>query len=367
MILPNTLRRAALLGLASMLSACDIVEFATNPAPKFEELWSLPADSTTISVGTLLPPSVSIFSTPASSPPDSIAFQLAMNLLPVSRRVGDDCSQCQTLNGQTTVKPAFVLTSGRTTALPTDVISGALVGGQVNVQVSNTLSFDPIRVKTGPGAQGFMLIVLRSGSLVVARDSVNGATTPFAPGTVLLRPLTLQSGVVAASITVDLTINSPAGDHNVPIDASGRVDADAIVQDFRLAQARINVTSRPLSSPGTDSLPLDGLHESISNSVTAAALDMTISNPFAIAGIVDVEFGYAPSQAILKAIDLPNGVDQVRSVTLDQTEVRTLFGQKVGLGVSGLVSSAGPIDVTPKQVITIANRLRLTILTGGAN
>ena len=64
---------------------------------------------------------------------------------------------------------------------------------------------------------------------------------------------------------------------------------------------------------------------------------------------------------------MPTGVDQLRSVSLDQTELRTLFGQKVGLRVDGLVSSTGPIDITPRQVVSIANRLRLTILTGGGN
>ena len=361
------LRLATLLGVGLTVSACDIVELATNPAPRFEQQWNLPADSTVISVGTLLPPSVSIYSTPGSVPEDSIAFQLSMNLSPISRRVGDDCAQCQAMDGQTTIKPAFVLSSGSTTALPADVISGSLVGGQVDVQVTNTLSFDPIRVKTGPGAQGYMVIVIRSGSLVIARDSVNGATTAFAPGTVLTRPLTLQSAVVSGAVSVDLTINSPVGDHNVPISATGRVNASPSVQDFRIASARINVTARPLMSPGNDSIPLDGIDASITDHVIAASLDMTISNPFAIAGNVDVRFGYGSSQTISKTIAMPTGIDQLRSVSLDQAELRTLFGQKVGLSVNGLVSSAGPIDITPKQVVSIANRLRLTILTGGGN
>ena len=359
--------RAILLGLALTTSGCDIVELATNPAPGFEQQWNLPADSTVISVATLLPSSVSIYSTPGSTPPDSSAFELTMNLLPISRRVGDDCAPCQTQDGQTTIKPAFVLSSGSTTLLPADVVSGSLVGGQVDVQVTNTLSFDPLRVKTGPGAQGFMLIVLRSGSLVIARDSVNGATTAFAPGAVLTRPLTLQSAVVNGTVSVDLIINSPVGDHNVFIDASGRVDASSLVQSFRLASARINVNGRPLVSQGADSIPLDGLDRAISDRVISAGLDMTISNPFAIAGEVDVEFGYAPSQAISKTIAMPTGVDQLRSVSLDQSELRSLFGQKVGLRLNGPVSSVGPIDVTPKQVVTIANRLRLTVLVGGSN
>ena len=84
-----------LLGLGLTVSACDIVELATNPAPGFEQQWNLPADSTVISVGSLLPPSVSIYSTPGSTPPDSSGFELTMSLLPSSRlRAGTWLAWC---------------------------------------------------------------------------------------------------------------------------------------------------------------------------------------------------------------------------------------------------------------------------------
>jgi hypothetical protein len=368
MSMTSILRRATLLGLAAGTAGCDLAQLVSEPAPRFRQTWNVPADSASISVGTLLPPNVTIYSTPASSPPDSSAFLVNMNLLPVSRRVGDDCAQCNTLDGTTDIKPAFVLVTGSTTTLPTDMVSGALLGGDVMVDITNTMSFDPLRVKTGPGAQGYMIIVVRSGSLVIARDSVNGATTPLAPGSVLSRPMALQTGIVTGTIAVDITVNSPVGDTPVPIDASGRLNASATVTDLRFTQVRINVANRTLQSPGTDSLPLDDLGEDITKYVQSATLAMTISNPFAVTGNVDVSFGYGtPTQLLSKATTMPTGANQYRSITLDANEVRSLFGHKVALSITGDVSSTAPIDITPRQVIVIANRLVLEVLTGGGN
>ena len=92
-----------------------------------------------------------------------------------------------------------------------------------------------------------------------------------------------------------------------------------------------------------------------------------ITNPFAIAGTMDVSFGYAPSQAVVKSLPLATGIDQQRAVALDSTDIQAILGKKVALTVGGVVNSSTPITVTPKQQITIANRLVLTIRTGGGN
>jgi len=355
------------LGLALAVGACDVAALLSDPYPRFEQTWNLPADSTTISVASLLPPSVSIYSTPASAPPDSSAFRLNIGLVSFARRVGDDCAPCQALNGQTTTKPAFIIATGSTTTLPADVVSGSLLGGQVVIQVTNNFSFDPLRVKTGPGAQGHLVLLVRSGSLVVGKDSINGADVAFAPGAVLTRPITLQTGLVTGSIGLDLTLNSPVGDHNETINANGMLNGAATVPDLRFAQVRVNVVNQTLLSPGTDSIALDGIDPSITDHVVSGGLEMTISNPFAVTGTVSVRFDYGtlPSEAISKTLSLPTGVAQVRSVTLDSAEISNLFGQKVGFTVMGGVNSSSPIDVTPKQVVTIANRLILKIRTGG--
>lgn len=357
-------RRAALLGLPLAIAACDVVSFIQDPLPIFEQTWSVASQSTSISVKELLPPGV-------DTTLDGSAFQVTVNsFTPFSRRVGDDCAQCQTLNGTTAIKPNFVVATGSSTSLPTDVVSGALIGGQVNVQVTNNLSFDPIRVKTiapassNPSQQGRMVIVIRSGSLVVGKDSINGVTTAFPPGTVLTRPITLQTGNITSALAVDLTLSSPPSDNNVFINANGTLNATASVPDFRIASARVNVVNRTISSISGTSIPLADLDSSITKAVVSATLEMTITNPFNVTGNVDVQFD-VPTQSVVKTVAFPTGIDQVRSVGLTTAEIQPLFGNDVDLSLSGSVNSVTPIDVTPNQVITVTNRLILVIHSGG--
>ena len=357
------------LGLAAGLSACDLYGLLTEPEPRVEQTWNLPADSMSVSVASLLPPTVSIYSTPGSNPPDSSAFSVSMTLSGLSRRLGDNCAQCETLNGMTTVKPQFVISVSSTSNLPTDVVGGSLVGGTINVQLANNLSFDPIRVLTGPGAQGWLRIILRSGGVEIGRDSVNGATTPFPAGAVMARAIALQAGQITGSVTVELTVNSPLGDHNEFINANSTMGATATVPAFRVSQVRMNVSNRTLTSPGTDTIDLEGLEQDFAGGIVNSTLEMTISNPFAVAGNVNVRFahGPSPSDVITKALAIPSGVAQVRTISLTGDEMRQLFGSRVAISMTGGVSSTGPIDVTPKQSITIGNRLVTKIRTGGGN
>ncbi len=122
-------RQAALLGVMLGVAGCDIVSFVQDPLPRFEQTWNVPAESTTISVARLLPSNVSIYSTPGVTPEDSIAFRVDIGPTTFSRRLGDDCGPCQALDGLTVIKPAFALATGGMQGLPTDIVSGSLLGG----------------------------------------------------------------------------------------------------------------------------------------------------------------------------------------------------------------------------------------------
>ncbi|MEX2179151.1 MAG: hypothetical protein WD801_10605 [Gemmatimonadaceae bacterium] len=348
------------------VAACDVYEFGNNPAPRFEQTWNLPAPSMSISVAELLPTTGEV-----TILPDSSAFELSVGGASISRVVGNDCAACVALNGTNAPKPAFVLNAGNSTPLPTDVVSAAIVGGQVDVQLTNNMSFDPLFVRTNPGpqTQGFMLIVVRSGSVVLGRDSVNGATTPFPPGTPLNRTILFTTGTVTASITVDVTMDSPLGDHDVPINSNGTLDASATVPTLTVASVGLNVPNRTMQSE-SDSLDLGGLGD-ISDNVVSGTLEMTITNPFAVTGAVNVRFAYGPgpSDAVTETFMLPTGAAQVRTVTLDSADMSNLFGaeEKVAFEIGGAVTSAAPITVTPTMAISMSNRLILTIRTGGGN
>jgi hypothetical protein len=355
-----------LLALPFVVAACDVMNFIQDPLPTVEQTWSIPSPEAEISVAELLPNGV-------DTTTDGTAFQVTLNGVGFQRRVGDDCAQCQTLNGTNAIKPNFVLATGSSTPMPTGIVSAAMIGGQVTVQINNNLSFDPVRVKvnapasTDPAQQGRMVIVVRSGSLVVGKDSINGVTTAFPPGSVLNRPITLTTGNISSTLAVDLTLTSPPSDNSVFINANGTLNASVAVPDFRVAQVRMNVVNQPITSPAGTEISLGGLDEMITDAIQSAQLEMTITNPFTIAGNLDVDFDYGTG-TITKQVALPNGVAQIRTVSLTAADMTNLVSaqDKIDLSVNGNVNSTAPIDVTPQQRVTISNRLILKILAGGS-
>lgn len=355
-------RQAVVLGVALGVAACDIVDFLQDPQPRFEQTWNVPAENTTLSVASMLPPSVTILN-------DSSAFRLTFSLAPYARRLGDNCAQCEVLNGTTAIKPAFVVTAGSMSGLPTDIISGALAAGSITLQITNGLSFDPLRVRSTPGAQGNLVLTVRSGSVELGKDSLNGATSSFPPGSTLIRSIPLSPGTITTSLSLALTLNSPVGDQPVPIDANASVSTIASVPDLFLSSARINVANRTMSSSTRDSIRLSEIDSSFMDNLRGAALFMTITNPFNISGSLSATFRYGtlPADVITKVLVLPSGAPQMTSIGLTRDEILMLFGKDVEFTLTGTVNGAGPVDVTPTQTIRSENRLQLKILTGGGN
>jgi hypothetical protein len=365
-------RRAVLLGFAFVVAGCDVVQFVNDPRPTFEQTWNIPTAPTAISAGSLLPANVSIYSTPGVTPPDSSAFLLTLSNVVFAKRVGDDCAQCQSQNGTTATKPAFVLAAGGSSPLPTNVVSGALLGANVSYSIVNNLSFDPIRVRpVSDPIQGYMLVLVRSGSVVLGRDSINGATTAFPPGATLAAPVTMNTGTVTGVIQVEVTISSPAGDPAQPpvvINANGTLNVTATLANVRTSSLRINVVNKQITNK-PDTIDLKGLDEAITRRIESGRLEMSIDNPWSVAGNLGLNLVYDPPASLPKTIALPAATQpqtsQQQAVLFDKTDMQTLLGNEVILNMAGPVSSATPVTVTPKQAIGIANRMVLVLRTGG--
>jgi hypothetical protein len=95
---------------------------------------------------------------------------------------------------------------------------------------------------------------------------------------------------------------------------------------------------------------------------------MGFDNPWPVSGSLNVNFDYAPPLTVAKTVPLPAAVTppltQVRSVALTGDEMQKLFGNEVILNMNGLVNSPTPISVTPRQSVSITNRMILVIRTG---
>jgi hypothetical protein len=357
-------RRALLLGLATV-AACDVAQVALEPKfPGLIQTWNFAAEEQSIWVRDLLPSGVTIL-------PDSSAFVVDVDDVNFSRRLGGYCGLCQVLNGTTAPKPAFIISpdTGGTSNLPANTDSAMVISGKVRYTITNNMSFDVLRVKAAglPSEQGWMVIVVRSGSLVLGRDSVNGASQAMPAGSVYVDSIDLTSGVVRSAITVDLTVNSPAGD-NTFINANGLLLTNGVVSELRVAQVGIQVTSAPLT-PTQKDVP-SGLPDPIIDNLIGGRMEMTITNPWAVTGTVNVRFDVPPATVINKPLPFPTGTAVLRSVTLDSAEINNIFAateQNPSLfSMTGALSQSGPgISVTPRQTVTITNRMVLLVRVGG--
>jgi hypothetical protein len=294
------------------------------------------------------------------------------------------------LNGTTTTKPAFIISpdTGGTADLPANVRGGSVLRGLVYYEIENQYSFDPLRINSDLTApQGWMVIVVRSGSLVLGRDSVNGATTAMPPNTTYRDSIPMSTGNINSSITIDLTVNSPQGPASEPqfIDATKLLLARAEVVGFEVASASIDVVGAALDSGDPVELPKDVVPEGMIDRVVSGRFEMTMLNPFAVVGNMDVAFTYQPGQQpYIRSLAIPSGATpQTLPAQFDSTEMRNILrGQSAsGLGppfssgetqpstltIGGVVNSgATPITVTPRQAIQITNRLVLQVRAFGA-
>jgi hypothetical protein len=367
--------RALLLGIG--LTACDVAQVALDPTvPGIVQTWNFPASDSEISVSSLLPGGVGFNS-------DTSAFTVDVDSIDFNRRLGGYCGLCELLNGTTTQKPAFIISpdTGSEAKLPADVRGGSVMTGKVYYSIENTFSFDPIRINSNLAQpQGWMTIVVRAGSLVLGRDSINGATTAMPPGFVYLDSIPLSTGNITGDIVIDLTVNSPQGPASEPkfINANGRINAKGDVVGLEISSARIDVVNKPLDSGDPVELPRGMLPEGMIDKVVGGRLEMTMLNPFLVTGDMNVQLEYQPGQSYSRLVAVPSGATpQVRNATYDETEMRNILRGEPDptnpdealpstLSIGGIVTSgATPISVTPRQAILITNRLILQIRAFG--
>ena len=359
--------RAPLLGFVG-IAACDVYAIATDPSPRFIQTWNLPVTATRISVASLLPAGVTIYSTPASNPPDSSAFDVSMPSINYSRPLGPNCSACQSISGTTANKPAFNIGPGNNSAarLPANVDSATVLGATVTYTITNGFTFDPIRVNpSNPTGlpQGRIDIMIRSGSVVLTRDSLKGQNATLPAGTSVTRSLPLPANKVGDSITVEMLVDSPAGEP-VFMDASRSISANASITNLRVADVKIRVPSAALSSGSPVEVDLGGIDSALTKRVIDGALELNVTNPFAVAGNLNVNFATSPGGVISETATLAAVTTPQRlTVAFDSLEMSRIFRSDppATLSMGGTVTAPAPITVTPRQVISMSNRIILRI------
>jgi hypothetical protein len=329
--------------LALLAGACD---YPTS-LPKWDTQWLVPAKSTTLSPGQLLPANVTLAS-------DNSAFLASVAPVTISRTLGELCAAC--VNGQLAAKPFFTSTPTDTLRFPTGVSSATLAGGTVSISINNGLNFDPIR--PGASARGSLQLTLTSGGSTVGTLTLDGNSDALPAGQTTTRTITLTAGAVSGKITVSMTVTSPQGDP-VRLDTSQHFNVTATPQSIRFSDVTVSVTQKQVSVQ-QQTMNFSDVDQSVIDRVKdPSSLVLTINNPFAVTGTLTINFINAATP-VTKQLTLSSGTTTQR-VSFTHQELQSLLGREVTLSATGTVNAAAAVKITPSQVVQINTQLELTL------
>ena len=351
---PRAGRPAWVVALVALgASAC---EYPTS-APIVETRWAAPIESTRFGVGDLLPGDVTIA-------PDSSAFIVDFDPVSFGTSLGAICPPCAFANGATVPKPAFSDNFGSTVSFPPEVTSVTILDGSVLVQITNGLNFDPINPG---GATGSFSIELRDGADgdLVASAFVDGATTPFPPGTTLDVVLPFQPVVLDGALEADIAVDSPLGDP-ITIDSSLSISVTATVDQVRVSEVAIDVSAESVTLDPV-SLDLDEIGEEIQDRVESGALVLDVVNPFGVGADFQISVDGPTMATLQKSVSVTGAATEELRIEFTQDEIRSVLGEtSVSLtGGSTVDPAARIVRVQPGEELVLDALLDFVVRVGG--
>jgi len=359
----TTVRLAVLGGCAFVAVACQV----PTDLPIWNTVWQVPADSSEVTVASLLPSSVAIVDVGAGTK----AFSFGLPEATTSTTLGETCYACAAAAGQRIPKPEFTLADSATVNMPTDVVTADIIGGSIDYTLTNGFNFDPMN--PGP-ARGWMRILVTSGATLIARDSINGASLTMPAGGTTSRAIQFAASPAApihlnGPVTVTATLFSPAGD-SVTINTSEQFSVAASAHDITISQVAVNVPATTFT-PQHGTVDLSGLDKANAGKIAGGAVILSVLNPFAVGGALSLDFTAPNGAHVVKGFTLNVGGDGSAPSTirlaLNTAEINSLVGQKdVAITISGNISSPnGAVTVTPVERMAITTLVEATIVTGG--
>lgn len=341
---------AALAG-GLILAGCDV----PTEAPKVEQRWVIPVETTSIGVDEFLPSGVTV---------QGSNFQVDVDPFNTTEDLGTLCAACLANNLTTAPKPAFSETFTVEQNLPGDVTSVDVVSGSIAVTLSHNLGFDPIRP---PGGQaGTLTLTVRNGpgGAAIGQLVLDGDTESFPDGTSLNRTIELSAATLGSAIQLEVSVDSPAGDaadpaNWVPINTSNEIAASATPTAILISSATVEVSDQTVNLD-PEEVDMEDIDSSITDHIQQGSVVLSIANPFGVSVNGSLTLG-----PVTKTLSIPGSATSEVSITYTGDELRQFIGQPgVLFSGSGSVSSSGPITVRPGQEITLEASIDLTILIG---
>lgn len=346
-------RRRLLPLLAVVVGACGLLP---SEPPHFEEVYVVQAATLNLSAADLAPAEVSLNT-------DSSAFEIVSDSAVVAATLAQMCSACHPLHGTTAAKPAFTYTFSFDIPVSTALVAASITGGVFDLFVANVLTFDPLRPSAT--ARGSIVMTVRRGSTTVASLTLDGTTVGFPQSNVLGGTVPMSAFNLNGPLTVDVTIDSPAGDA-VTIDTTGGIVVFAGPVRASISEVTVSVASQSFA----DTVPLDFTETklNLSEKLEGGAFRFSFTNPFAVGGSFSLEVLDAATGSTLldKAITLVPAATSFNRIGLSKAEITSLLGKQLRVIISGSFDApTGQLTLSPGQVATFTTLLELTVLPLG--
>ena len=352
-------RRTTFLLVMGALGACDI----PTDIPKLEQEWILPLSETSVEVGEFLPADVGLTE-------DSSAFTVQVDPIFFQEKLGDLCAACGALDGLTVPKPAFVGDFHESVYLPDDVESAQVQEGRISVEARNLFGFDPLRPKGGE--TGSVTLALHDGGPagpVLDEVVIDGGEASFAPGTSIERELE-YSGPVGSSLSVTVSVNSPAGGLEpgnwVPIRTDDEIRVSVTPEVLEAASAEISVAGEVFNL-GVTSLDVAEIRKDLVDQITAGSFILEIVNPWSVGAILSLTIdGPTMAAPVVLIGQVPASPTSTVELELSQAEIQSILGETgvVMTGQGTASQDAGTVTIAPAQVMIIDAKLDLVLLIG---
>lgn len=360
----TTVRTAALAGCMLVAIACTV----PTDLPIWNTVWQVPADSSEITVASLLPESVGVVDIGGGAK----AFSFSLPPASTSTTLGETCFACASASGTRLPKPAFTLAESTTVAMPTDVITADIIGGRIDYALTSGFNFDPIN--PGAGSRGWIRIRITAGNTLIARDSIDGDAMTLPTGVTRSRSMALLASSaapihLAGPVTLVATMFSPTGD-SATMNTSEQFSVSAAANDITVAQVSINVPTTTFA-PQRGVVDLSGMNDATTGKIAGGAVILGIRNPFAVGGSLSMDFRAPNGAHVVKGFTLnvggPGSLPSTIRLGMTTDEINSLIGQTdVAITISGSVSAPnGAVTVTPTQKMAITTLVEATIVTGG--
>jgi hypothetical protein len=338
--------KRSMLWLSLVIAAC---ESPYDPPPSTTML-EIALDSATIPKTQFLPPHV--------NPGDPGGpFVLVLPGVVLNPTLGELCTPCVALDGQTAAKPAFSDTIAANIALPENVLDATIVGGGVRFSVQHDFGFDLLH----PGEEfGALSVRFGAGSQPIGRQTFShtfmsggmfAIYSAFAIDNAAVPP------VASSGLRLEVLITSPTGTPTI-IKPASTLRLNTVFVRPLVSSVVVHISERQVTAPIV-MIELRNSTEIEADQVRGGTLRMDITNPFQVSGMLAVSITGAGTP-ISKTATLAAG-NSVIDVNFTEAEMRQMVGQQLNLNVSGTVAAASGVTVTPSDNFVIKPRLIVEI------